>query len=271
MTLGLIYVPFDWFTTERFDKILAKTRFAGEGMTIRNLLLISSSRLHGSGFLEYCLDPIAKHFRGVREVLFIPYALADHDGYERLVAEAFRPTGISIRSIHHAADPVEAVKTCSGIFVGGGNSFRLLKTLYDFDLIEPIRAAALGGMPYMGSSAGTNMACPTIRTTNDMPIVQPPSFEALNLIPFQINPHYLDPDPNSTHKGETREQRLTEYLEENLVPVAGLREGSWLKVTGEQCQLCGEKRMILFRRGQETEEFAPGADLTFLMSASPAV
>lgn len=234
-------------------------------MAIRNLLLVSSSRLEGSGFLEFCRDEIAIHFRGIREVLFVPYALADRDGYEKLVAKAFDPTGIRIKSVHHADDPVAAVRDAKGIFIGGGNSFRLLKTLYDLELIQPIRSAALAGIPYMGSSAGTNMACPTIRTTNDMPIVQPPSFEALNLIPFQINPHYLDADPNSTHKGETREQRLQEYLEENSVPVVGLREGSWLKVNGDQCHLFGPRNMILFRQGQGTEEFKPGSDLSFLM------
>ena len=199
--------------------------------------------------------------------MFIPYALADRDEYEKIVAEAFKPTGISIRSIHHADHPGDEAQIAKGIFVGGGNSFRLLKTLYDLDLVEPIRTAAMSGVPYMGSSAGTNMACPTIRTTNDMPIVQPPSFDALNLIPFQINPHYLDADPNSTHKGETRAQRLQEYLEENSVPVAGLREGTWLKVTGNQCQLFGKKDMILFRQGQGTEEFEPASDLSFLMES----
>lgn len=198
----------------------------------------------------------------------MPYALADHDGYEQLVAKAFRPTGILVESIHHADDPVAAVKEANGIFVGGGNTFRLLKTLYDLALIQPLRTAVLAGVPYMGSSAGTNLACPTIRTTNDMPIVQPPSFEALNLIPFQINPHYLDADPNSTHKGETRAQRLQEYLEENSVPVVGLREGSWLKVSGNQCQLSGQQNMIVFRQGEGTEEFKPGSDLSGLLTAT---
>jgi dipeptidase E len=228
-------------------------------------LLISSSRLHGSGFLEFCRDEIAIHFRGIREVLFVPYALADREGYEKLVAKAFEPTGIQIRSLHRADKPVAAVQDARGIFIGGGNTFRLLKSLYDLNLVQPIRSAVLAGVPYMGSSAGTNMACPTIKTTNDMPIVQPPSFEALQLIPFQINPHYLDADPNSTHKGETREQRLREYLEENSVPVVGLREGSWLKVSGNQCQLGGQQNMILFRQGQGTAEFAPGSDLSFLL------
>jgi len=232
---------------------------------MRRLLLISSSRVHGSGFLEFCREAISEHFAGVDEVLFVPYALADRRGYEALVADAFEPTGIKIRSIHHANDPLQAINGAQGIFVGGGNSFRLLKTLYDLDLIGPIREAALRGVPYMGSSAGTNMACPTIRTTNDMPIVEPPSLDALNLIPFQINPHYLDADPNSSHKGETRMQRLQEYLEENSVPVAGLREGSWLEIAGETCWLRGDKDMILFRQGVDAVEINTGSDVSFLL------
>ncbi|MFK7770285.1 MAG: dipeptidase PepE [Mariniblastus sp.] len=233
---------------------------------MRNLLLISSSRVHGSGFLEHCLPAVEEHFESVSNVLFIPYALADHDSYARTVSEAFKPTGIQIDSIHDADDPVQAVNQANAIFIGGGNSFRLLKTLYDLELIKPIRDAVLkNGVRYMGSSAGTNMACPTIRTSNDMPIVEPPSFDALGFIPFQINPHFLDADPNSTHKGETREQRLAEYLEENSVPVAGLREGSWLRVNGDQCLLQGETGMKLFRQDAEPAEIRAG-DISYLLS-----
>ncbi|MCL4142972.1 UNVERIFIED_CONTAM: hypothetical protein GTU68_003870, partial [Idotea baltica] len=155
-----------------------------------------------------------------------------------------------------------------GIFVGGGNSFRLLKTLYDQKLLTPIKAAVQGNIPYMGSSAGTNMACPTIRTSNDMPIVQPPSFDALGFIPFQINPHFIDADPNSTHKGETREQRLAEFHEENSTPVAGLREGSWLEVSGAKIKLCGVTGMKLFRPGLPPEEHSAG-DVSFLNREKP--
>lgn len=232
---------------------------------MRNLLLISSSRVHGSGFLEHCLAAINDHLQPVKRLLFVPYALADRDGYARVVASALQPIEVEVDSIHDADDPVAAVNNAQAIFIGGGNSFRLLKTLYDLQLIAPIREAVQGrGVPYMGSSAGTNMACPTIRTSNDMPIVEPPSFEALGLIPFQINPHFLDADPGSTHKGETREQRLAEYLEENEVPVAGLREGSWFKVDDSTCQLCGKTGMKLFRRGTEPEEIGAG-DVSYLL------
>lgn len=230
-----------------------------------NLLLVSSSRVHGSGFLEHCRDAIKRHFAGVKTILFVPYALADHDGYRDLVAAALAEAGFEVASLHDAADPVSAVENADGIFVGGGNSFRLLKTLYDLKLVSAIRTAVQErGVPYMGSSAGTNMACPTIRTTNDMPILEPPSFVGLNLIPFQINPHFLDADPGSIHKGETREQRLAEYLEENHVPVAGIREGSWFVVSGNSCQLCGSTGMKLFRPGAEPEEVESG-DVSYLM------
>ncbi len=231
------------------------------------LLLISSSRVHPTGFLEHCREAIARHFTGCKEVLFIPYALADHDKYEAIVQNAFAPIGIPIRSIHHAADPISQIRSATGFFTGGGNTFRLLKTLYDLELMEPLKQQIQQtGIPYMGSSAGTNLAGPTVRTTNDMPIVEPPTFEALNLVPFQLNPHYQDADPNSTHKGETRAERLGEYLEENTTPVVAIREGSWLEVSNDQCQLCGTTGMVLFKRDQQPMEIGPTADLTFLMN-----
>ncbi|MEL7498837.1 MAG: dipeptidase PepE [Planctomycetota bacterium] len=223
------------------------------------LLLISSSRVHGSEFLEHCRSGIAEHFKGIKRVLFIPYALADQDRYRDLVAEAFSVMDITIESIHDADDPIQAVDNAAGIFVGGGNTFRLLKTLYDLALMDPIRnAVQRRGVPYMGSSAGTNIACPTIRTTNDMPIVEPPSFESLGLFPWQINPHFIDADPNSTHKGETREQRIAEFHEENEIPVLGIREGSWIVVNDQQRSLQGTTGMKMFRRGQKPTEVAAG-------------
>jgi dipeptidase E len=232
---------------------------------MRNLLLISSSRVHGSGFLEHCQDAISTHFKSVSRVLFVPYALADREKYTHIVSRALNPLGVEVDSIHVAENPAQAVANAEAIFIGGGNTFRLLTTLYSQFLLDPIREAVQSrGVPYMGSSAGTNMACPTIKTSNDMPIMQPPSFAALDLIPFQINPHFLDADPSSTHKGETREQRLAEYLEENIVPVAGLREGSWLQVKDDDCELGGETGMKLFRRGEEPAEVQPG-DVSYLL------
>jgi dipeptidase E len=161
-------------------------------------------------------------------LLFVPYALRDQAGYTATVRAAFEPRGIAVTGLNEVAGPADAVREAEALFVGGGNTFRLLRALQEQDLVDAIRERALAGMPYMGSSAGTNMACPSLRTTNDMPIVQPASFAALGLIPFQVNPHYPDPDQGSQHMGEAREQRITEFLEENDVPVLGLREGCWL-------------------------------------------
>jgi len=233
---------------------------------MRNLLLISSSRVHGSGYLEHCGEAIRSHLGSAKRVLFVPYALADREKYTHTVSRALKPLGVQVDSIHLAENPVLAVNEAEAIFIGGGNTFRLLTNLYSLFLVEAIKEAVEGrGVPYMGSSAGTNMACPTIKTSNDMPIMQPPSFGALGLIPFQINPHFMDADPNSTHKGETREQRLEEFHEENSIPVAGLREGSWLKVNDDQCELQGTTGMKLFRQGKPTEEFEAG-DVSFLLN-----
>ena len=154
------------------------------------------------------------------------------------------------------------------IFTGGGNTFRLLKTLYERDLLDVIRTRVRGGVPYIGSSAGTNIACPTIKTTNDMPIVFPPSFDALGLVDFQINPHYLDPDESSTHKGETREQRILEFLEENDTMVVGIREGSALRVENGMATLVGDKPARVFRRGRDPEEVPVGNAITNAASSS---
>ena len=230
---------------------------------MRRLLLVSSSRVHGTGYLEHCASQIQANFKQSESVLFVPYAIQDHDGYEATVAERFKELGLTLTSIHRAADPVEAVEQAEGIFIGGGNSFRLLKRLYDERLVDPIRRRVMAGMPYMGSSAGSNMACVTIKTSNDMPIVFPPSFDALQLVPFQINPHYLDPDPSSTHQGETRELRIAEFHEENATPVIGLREGSMLVIDGDSITLEGSTGAKLFLQGEPPRECAPGEQLTF--------
>jgi dipeptidase E len=228
-----------------------------EKRMVRRLLLVSSSKVHGSGFLQHCGEAIARRFSGLH-VLFVPLALADHDRYAATARDRFAELGIPLTSIHQADDPCAAVENAEGVFIGGGNTFRLLDALYRLDLLEVIRRRCREGMPYMGSSAGTNMACPTIKTTNDMPIIQPPSFAALGLVPFQINPHYLDADPNSTHQGETREIRLREYLEENETPVIGLREGSWLWIDDDRCRLEGLAGAIWFQRYQEPREISVG-------------
>jgi dipeptidase E len=235
----------------------------------RSLLLISSSGIHGSGYLEHCEAEVRRHFAKVPSVLFVPYALANMDEYAARVRKRFGEMKIPVTSVHETKDPIAAVEAAAGIFIGGGNTFRLLTRLCENGLLAPIRKRVLGGMPYMGSSAGTNMACPTIKTTNDMPIVYPPSFEALDLVPFQINPHYLDPDPKSTHQGETREQRIREFHEMNAAPVVGLREPAMLEVGDATALLRGTAPARLFRRGLDPVEYEPGARLDFLLDGRP--
>ena len=235
------------------------------------LLLLSNSSAPGHGYLEHAREVIADHLAGVDELLFVPYALADHDGYTAKVEEFMSGLGIRVRGAHTAKDPRDAAASAQAVFVGGGNSFRLLKSLQERGLVDAVRDRVRAGVPYMGSSAGTNMACPTLRTTNDMPIVQPVSFASLDLVPFQINPHYLDPSPDSAHMGETREERLTQFLEENDVPVLGLREGTWLRRADDVLTLGGiEAGARLFTPGAAPVEHGPGADLSELLAVRAA-
>ncbi|MDX3006358.1 dipeptidase PepE [Kribbella solani] len=231
------------------------------------LLLLSNSATHGQPFLAHALDALRDVLTGVEEVVFVPYALADHDGYTATVRSALEPLGVRVTGAHSAAPALESAQA---IFVGGGNTFRLVKTLHDSGELAVIRSRVRGGTPYIGSSAGTNLAGPTLRTSNDMPIVQPPSFETLGLVPFQLNPHYLDPDPTSTHQGETREKRITEFLEENDVPVLGIREGTWLRLHDDRLVLGGlPAGARLFRRGVAPTEIATGTDLSELLTVTP--
>ena len=234
------------------------------------LLLVSNSTLYGGGYLDHAEAEI-RDFLGadVKRVLFVPYALQDRDTYAASAQQRFAKMGYELTSIHTAANPAQLVKYAEAIFIGGGNTFRLLKALYDHNLLEPIRQRVSAGMPYIGSSAGSNVAAPTIKTTNDMPIVEPPSFDALNLVWFQINPHYLDADPNSTHMGETREQRLLQFLEENSTPVAAIREGAMLRIENGVTMLKGSSGARIFRQGLEPVETVPGDQLDALLQPAP--
>jgi len=233
--------------------------------TGKRLLLISNSTLHGSGYLDHAEAELRDVLGKTRRVLFVPFALHDRAAYAAQARARFEAMGYALHSLHEATDPTAALDEAEAIFVGGGNTFRLLKTLYEFELVERIRKRVEAGMLYIGSSAGAVVAAPTIKTTNDMPIVQPPSFHSLGLINFQINAHYLDPDPNSTHMGETREVRINQFLEDNETPVVGLREGCMIRVEEGVHQLRGRTNARIFRRGHEPVELAPGATLDFLL------
>jgi dipeptidase E len=226
-------------------------------MADRQLLLISSSVVYGGGYLDHAETEIRDHVQNIQTVLFVPYALKDHESYCAKVSTRLQAMGYRVESIHRSSNPREAIRHAKAIFIGGGNTFRLLKSLHEKNLLDEIRSRVDQGMPYMGSSAGTNVACPTIRTTNDMPIVEPPSLTALGLVSFQINPHYLDPDPNSKHMGETRQDRITEFLEENDLPVVGLREGAIISVRNGEILLKGIAPARIFRRGQDPVEIQP--------------
>jgi dipeptidase E len=214
------------------------------------------------------------HFGDIRKLLFVPFALADHNGYVRTLIERGLHAGYEIDGIHRHADPVAAVSSADGIFVGGGNTFRLLAALYRLDILDPIRKRILDGMPYLGISAGCNVACPTIKTTNDMPIVQPPTLAALGLVPFQVNPHYYTGhnhvrhgDVFVEHFGETRDDRLREFHEENETPVVGLWEAGLLHCDGERVTLSGAPARV-FRRGQPPVDVEPGAEMGEMLLGS---
>src|SRR6516162_10557344 len=229
------------------------------------LLLISNSTLHGSGYLDHAEVEI-RDFIGERaRVVFIPYALHDRRAYCEQAENRFRKLELAFRSVHDVSNPSRAIEQAQIIFIGGGNTFRLLYELQRNQMIEPIRRAVRAGTPYIGSSAGSIIACPSLKTTKDMPVIQPSSFEALSLVPFQISPHYLDPDPASTHMGETQEQRILQFLEENDEPVVGLREGSMLRVEGGAVTLKGPDTARIFRRGKEPCEVAPGTELSTIL------
>ncbi|GAC1329952.1 MAG: dipeptidase PepE [Chloroflexota bacterium] len=235
-----------------------------------NLFLLSTSRVYGGGFLEFARDEFVDFLAGQRSIVFVPFARADPAEYTSVVAQELSAFGVEVRGIENldASTAQQSIASAEVVLVGGGNTFRLLKRMQSLDLLTPIRErVASGGLKYVGSSAGTNMACPTLRTTNDMPIVQPDSFDAIGLVPFQINPHYMDADPTSTHMGETREQRIREFLEENDVSVLGLREGAWVRRSDGRLTLGGVASARLFQRGADPRDFAPGSDLSWLLGA----
>lgn len=233
-----------------------------------NCILASTSTIHNGTYLDYLLDSLKELFKDTDTVLFIPYARPSGISYEEytvIAKKGFKRIDKKLIGIHTFDNPIEAIKNAKGIFTGGGNTFLLVSKLYEHNLLTPLKESILKGTPYLGTSAGSNIAGVNMRNTNDMPIVYPPSFTTLGIIPFNINAHYLDPDPNSTHKGETRETRIKEFHQYNETPVVGLREGSWIRVQKNKCILEGKELTArVFEKNKEPNEIAPNASLLHL-------
>ncbi|NQY06827.1 MAG: dipeptidase PepE [Flavobacteriaceae bacterium] len=232
---------------------------------MKKAIIASTSTIHGSGYLEYILPTLSSHFSGSTEILFIPYARPSgisHDEYTEIAYKAFSKIGKSVKGIHQFDDPLTAIQSAEGIFTGGGNTFLLVSKLYENNIIPTLKETINYGTPYLGTSAGSNICGLTMKTTNDMPIVYPPSFNTLGIVPFNINPHFLDPDPNSTHKGETRETRIKEFHKFNTQPVIGLREGSWLDLKNETITLKGTLQARVFEYQKEPYEVDPNHDFS---------
>jgi dipeptidase E len=234
---------------------------------MKKIIIASTSTLYNSGYLEYLFPTLANHFKNVKNLIFIPYARPggiSHETYTEKARDAFSKIGINVKGLHEFENPVKALELAEGIFTGGGNTFLLVQQLYKNNLIEAIQNAVKSGTPYLGCSAGSNICGLTMETTNDMPIVYPPSFKTLSFVPFNINPHYLDPAEGSTHMGETRETRINEFHAFKSQPVVGLREGSWLEVKGDYIVLKGELSARIFEQGKPAYEIAPETDLSHL-------
>ena len=234
----------------------------------RRVLLLSTSKVYGSGYLEYCNAEMRLFLQGVEQLLFVPFARPggmSHEQYTSVARDRFAELDISVSGLHETKDARRAVHDAEAMFIGGGNTFVLLRDLYSAGVLDEIRQRVDEGMPYMGASAGSNVAGLTMCTTNDMPIVYPPSFDALGLVRFNINPHYVDPEAGSKHMGETRETRINEFHVFNAHPVIGMREGAMLHLEGDSLRLEGSGGGRLFRPGEEAEELASGAELDALL------
>ena len=234
---------------------------------MKQILIASTSTVHNSGYLEYLLEALKIHFKNIDTVLFIPYARPggiSHQDYTEIVQTAFSKINKVVKGLHEFDDPKDAIESAQAIFTGGGNTFVLVNQLYKNDLISKLKTSIESGTPYLGTSAGSNICGLSIGTSNDMPIVYPPSFNALGVVPFNINPHYLDPDSKSTHMGETRETRIKEFHKFNSQPVIGLREGSCLKVKGSKIVLIGSLKARIFEKNKQPYEIETGADLSYL-------
>jgi dipeptidase E len=234
---------------------------------MKNLVIASTSTVHGSEYLKYLLPEIAALFKGCKSIVFVPYARPSgisHDDYTKKAATAFSKIGVAVKGIHEFDYPVEALLKAEGVFVGGGNTFLLVSELYKYNIMGVLSDIVKKGTPYLGTSAGSVITGLSMQNTNDMPIIYPPSFATLGLLPFNLNCHYLDPDPTSKHMGETRETRIKEFHGLNAVPVLGLREGSWLRVNVDKIVLKGDLQARLFEEGKSPIEYESGSDLSTL-------
>ncbi|KOP38115.1 dipeptidase PepE [Flavobacterium sp. WLB] len=234
---------------------------------MKSIIIASTSTLHGGSYLDYLLPALQLHFKNCTTILFIPYARPggiSHEEYTKKAAEVFASINIKLQGIHEFESPEKAIQNAEGFFTGGGNTFLLVSQLYKNNIMQLLAEKVKSGTPYLGTSAGSNICGLSMQTTNDMPIIYPPSFQTLGLIPFNLNPHYLDPDTNSQHMGETRETRIKEFHAFNAIPVLGLREGSWLEVKGDKITLKGSLKARLFKQNQTPEELEPESDLSSL-------
>ncbi|TDX14222.1 dipeptidase PepE [Flavobacterium sp. S87F.05.LMB.W.Kidney.N] len=234
---------------------------------MKSIIIASTSTLHGGKYLEYLLPALKEHFKDCKTILFIPYARPGgitHEEYTQKAAESFASINIEVKGIHEFENPQDAVKNAEGIFTGGGNTFLLVTQLYKNNIMQLLSETVKNGTPYLGSSAGSNICGLSMQTTNDMPIIYPPSFQTLGLVPFNLNPHYLDADLQSKHMGETRETRIKEFHAFNSIPVLGLREGSWLEVKGEKITLKGDLKARLFKKNETPQELETESDLSNL-------
>lgn len=234
---------------------------------MKSIIIASTSTLHEGSYLEYLLPTLQSHFKNCKSILFIPFARPSgisHDEYTSRVTQAFSSININVKGIHEFDNAEKAIKEAEGIFTGGGNTFLLVTQLYQQNIMQTLADTVKNGTPYLGTSAGSNICGLSMQTSNDMPIIYPPSFQTLGLIPFNLNPHYLDPDPSSNHMGETRETRIKEFHAFNTIPVLGLREGSWLEVKGDKITLKGNLSARLFLQNQSPTELATESDLSHL-------
>lgn len=233
---------------------------------MKNIILASTSTLFGGQYLDYLKEELIQLYNGIEEIIFVPFARPSgisHDDYTKVATDFFAKINIQVRGLHTFDNPIDAIQNAKGIFTGGGNTFLLVKTLHELELMNELKKVVENGTPYLGTSAGSNIGGINMKTTNDMPIIYPPSFDTMGFVPFNLNPHYLDPNPDLKHNGETRETRIKEFHTQNDIPVIGLREGNWIRVKGNHITTEGAQLTRIFLQGKEPYELEVGSELKF--------